>query len=138
MIKLTDLLKEIKVNKPGFGFYFEVIDDGYGIEYRDNRARTYYYAPYDEEDEYIIFNLGIENATYDDMEEGDPNNPQGFINYIADLDPDFNINEFKSFIDNLKKAKIPIEELDMIGDGGDVYVNVAIKSSNVKPYIKTK
>ena len=138
MIKLIQLLKEIKVNKPGLGFYFEVIDDGDGIKYKDNKTGTYYYAPYYELDEYVIFNFQIENATYDDMEDGDPDNPQSFLNYIANLDPDFDINGLRSFIDNLKKAKIPIKELNMGGDGGYVYIELAIETPDIKPYIKTK
>jgi hypothetical protein len=134
MIKLIDILKEIRVNDPSLGFYFKVVDDGSGIEYMDTKTKKSYWAPYDVDDIDIHFNMGIE-GDYDNIETGDPNDPQPFIDYIKDLNPDFDIEQFQSFINNLQKVRIPIEELDMIGDGGFIYINVTLVLKDIKSYI---
>jgi hypothetical protein len=135
MLELAGLT-EIKINRP-LNFYFAVIEDG--LEYREIGDNNTYLASFElddldaEENPWITFNISID-ASYDDVDflEDDV---EEFILNASDIDPNFNIKFFKSFINNLNKVKIPFD-FYFEKDGGYVYPSVEFQYNDIKKYIK--
>jgi hypothetical protein len=136
------LLQEIKVNKPGVNFYFEQDEsDDESYDYHDNQGGYYLFVG--SGDEYLTMNSSLDdNVGYDDMDFAPQvntdtlENTDEFLDYIKNIDPEFDINELKNMIDNFKKYKIKIDELNLAGDGGYVYVSVTIPYQDILPYIR--
>jgi hypothetical protein len=136
----SKLLQEIKVKKPGIPFYFEQDKDDDESYYYEDREGGYYYFM---GDDYLIMNSHLnDNLGYDDMEfapsidEKNPEEIDDLINFIKDIDPEYNIDELKNMIDNFRRYKIPIYEFDLQGDGGYIFVNLTIRYQDIIPYIK--
>jgi hypothetical protein len=123
-------LTEIKVNRPR-DFYFTHVDDG--LEYRRINNSKSYFAPWWKGDDDIYFNLSID-ANYEDIEflEDDP---EQLILAAPDLDPNFDVIFFESFINDLNKAKIPFD-FYYEKDGGYVYPTVTLQYDDIKNFIK--
>jgi hypothetical protein len=123
-------LTEIKVNRPR-DFYFTHVDDG--LEYRRINSSKSYFAPWWKGDDDIYFNLSID-ANYEDIEflEDDP---EQLILAAPDLDPNFDVIFFESFINDLNKAKIPFD-FYYEKDGGYVYPTVTLQYDDIKNFIK--
>jgi hypothetical protein len=140
-LNIEEDLQEIKVNKPGVNFYFEREDD-WSYSYNDNQG-VYYLFPHDEGDEYMIMSSHLDDELdYGDMEgapEIDENNPEeidDLISFIEGIDPTYGTQDLRSMINNFRKYKIPINEFNLQGDGGYIYINLVIRYQDILPYIK--
>jgi hypothetical protein len=94
-------------------------------------------------DDYLTMNSSLDdNVGYDDMDFAPQvntdtlENTDEFLDYIKNIDPEFDINELKNMIDNFKKYKIKIDELDLTGDGGYIFVSLSIRYQDILPYIR--
>jgi hypothetical protein len=133
MLELAGLT-EIKVNIP-LNFYFAVIEDG--LEYREIGDNNTYLASFElddldaEENPWITFNISID-ASYDDVDflEDDV---EEFILNASDIDPNFNIKFFKSFINNLNKVKIELTTLVKQVDDKTTQIKLNEVISLIKP-----
>lgn len=138
------LLQEIKVNKPGVPFYFELEhEDNYGSEYVYHGNDGGYYLFIDNDHDYLIMNSHLDdNLGYDDMEFApsiDENNPEeidSLIDFIENIDPEYNIDELRNMINNFRKYKIKIHEFSLEGDGGYIFIMLVIHYQDIKKYIK--
>jgi len=142
MIKLINILNEIKVNNPAGEFCFA--DNGGETYYLDLKLRQYKESPSSQEegDEHLHFNFPISGEGYDNIKDFDgEKDPLGLVKVIelhqswGDFDPDFDIIFFKAFITNLVQAKIPIDELYFFTDGGWHYIDLTLSYKNIQKYI---
>ena len=136
MIKLINILNEIKVNNPAGEFYF--YDNGGETYYLDNRLRQDKESPTSQEegDKHLSFDFPVNDSI-----EFISDDPLEFAETIESMmkdnnfDPDFDSVFFKAFITNLVQAKIPIDELYFFTDGGWHYINLIISYKDIQKYI---
>lgn len=141
MIKLINILNEIKVNNPAGEFCFAY--NGNEIYYLDLKLRQEKYSDYDMKDEYVIFTFPINEEGYYNTKDFDgEKDPLGLVKAIElhqsrdNSDPYLDIVFFKAFITNLVQAKIPIDELYLGQDGGiHHFIDLPILYKDIQKYI---
>jgi hypothetical protein len=70
------------------------------------------------------------------IDENNPEEIDSLIDFIENIDPEYNIDELRNMINNFRKYKIKIHEFSLEGDGGYIFIMLVIHYQDIKKYIK--